>query len=83
MTYGNINEDFVQGRAIVQGDSETIAIRSLRGIVIIQCDLRVFNAMHLRTEGVDSGIFRNIILVILRGQSSIDQWNRNLMSNYI
>jgi len=83
MTNRDIDEDFVHDCAIVQSDGETVANSSLRGIVIIQCDLRVFNAMHLRTEGVDSGIFRNIILVILRGQSSIDQWNRNLMSNYI
>lgn len=79
MAYGNVNENFVHFCAVFQGDGKTIANSPLRGIMIVQCDLRVFDAIHFITKRINSRILGDIILVILCSQTSINQRNCNLI----
>jgi hypothetical protein len=52
--------------------------------VVVQCDLRVFNAVHLGTESIDSRVGGYVVLVILCCQTPVDQRNGDLkLDSYI
>ena len=74
----DVNEDFVESCAIVQGDGKTIANGSFSRVVIVQSNLRILDTVHLVSESVDARVGGNIILVIFSCQSSKDQRNCDL-----
>ena len=78
MADGDIDEDLRQFGAVVQSDGETVANGPFRGVMVVQSDLGIFDTTHLRAEGINSRISRNVVLVILCNETSVNQRHRNL-----
>ena len=76
----DVDEDLVEGSAIVQSYRKTVTDGAFSWIVIIQSDLRILDTRYLVAESVDSRVRSNIVFVILSCQSSIDQGDSDLPS---
>lgn len=76
----DIDENFGHYGTIIKSDGKTIADGTFGGIVIIESNLRIFDTMHLSTKRINSGIFCNIVFVIFRSQTAVNQGNGNLYS---
>ena len=80
MANWDVDEDLVEGNAIIQSYRKTVTDGAFSWIVIIQSDLRILDTRYLVAESVDSRVRSNIVFVILSCQSSIDQGDSDLPS---
>jgi len=74
----NVDEDLLEGNAIIQSYRKTVTDTAFSWIMIIQSDLRILDTIHPVAESVDSRVRSNIIFVILGRQSSINQRDGDL-----
>jgi hypothetical protein len=75
---GDVDKDFIENGSVVQGHGKAVADRSFGGVVVVQGNLRVFDTIHFVAEGIDSRIRSDTVLIVLGGQSSVDQRNSDL-----
>ena len=56
VTHRVLNLDFVKDGAIVELDQEGVTDRALLGVVVLDAELVVFDAVDLGAESVDAGV---------------------------
>ena len=74
----DVDEDLVEGSAIVQSYCKTVTDGAFGWIMIVQSDLRILDTIHFVAERVNSGVRSHIIFIILGRQSSINQGDSDL-----
>ena len=78
VTDRNIDKNFRENSTVIQSYGEAVSNCTFRRIVIVQCNLGIFDTMHLGTQRIDARIRSDVVLIVFGRQTSVDQWDCNL-----
>jgi hypothetical protein len=79
VAHRNVDKDFRRYGAIVQNNRDSISDATFRGIMVISCNLRIFETGNFLAKSIDARILCDIVFIILCGQTAMNQGDCNLL----